>query len=229
MSTPVKHQGRALAAAAAMLSKAMVVVIFLVALFSFLWPKSFLLAALVAFLGLVFAIFVLWFFRDPNPMVPKEPGLVVAPGHGKVDVIDELEEPTVMGGRCKRVSIFLSVFDVHVQQAPAAGVVTHVQHIPGQFLNALKTESAAHNENVLIGLKTQEPGEPMIGIRLIAGLIARRILPWVQKGESIQRGERISLIQFGSRVDLYLPLNAEITAKLGEHVRGGETVLARLK
>jgi|GEM_PF-101945 len=225
----VKHQGRALGAAAAMLSKAVLGVIFLTAFFSFIWPKSFLLAALVAFVGLVFALFTLWFFRDPNPKVPTEPGLIVAPGHGKVDVIDESVESTVMGGRCRRISIFLSVFDVHVQQAPVAGAVTLVQHTPGKFLNALQTESAAHNENVLIGLRASEPGNPMIGVRLIAGLIARRILPWLTPAETVKRGERISLIQFGSRVDLYLPMNAEITVQLGQHVRGGETVLARIK
>lgn len=212
-----------------MLAKAVLLVIFLTAFFSLVWPKSFLLAALIAFLGFVFALFTLWFFRDPNPRVPTQPGVVVAPGHGKLDVIDELEEMTVMGGRCRRLSIFLSVFDIHVQQAPVAGTVTLVKHNPGQFLNALKTESAAHNENVLIGLRTTDTGHPMVGVRLLAGLIARRILPWLVPGETVARGERISLIQFGSRVDLYLPLSAEITVQVGQRVRGGETVVARLK
>ena len=211
-----------------MVARAVIVVIFLTALFSFLWPKSLALAAFVVFLGLGFTLFTIYFFRDPNPAVPTGSGVVVAPGHGKVDVVDELDEPTVMGGRCRRVSIFLSVFDVHVQQAPVAAEVTHVQHRPGKFLNALKTESAAHNENVLIGLRAADPAGTLIGVRLIAGLIARRILPWVQTGETIARGERISLIQFGSRVDLYLPLTAEITVRLGQHVKGGETVVARL-
>jgi phosphatidylserine decarboxylase len=212
-----------------MLAKAVLLVIFLTAFFSLVWPKSFFLAALVAFVGFVFALFTLWFFRDPNPQVPTEAGVVVAPGHGKLDVIDELEEMSVMGGRCRRLSIFLSVFDVHVQQAPVAGTVTLVKHNPGQFLNALKTESATHNENVLIGLRTTQAGGPMIGVRLLAGLIARRILPWLTPGETVAQGERISLIQFGSRVDLYLPLSAEITVQLGQRVRGGETVVARLK
>lgn len=212
-----------------MLAKAVLLVIFLTAFFSLVWPRSFLLAALVAFLGFVFALFTLWFFRDPNPRVPTQSGVVVAPGHGKLDVIDEVEELTVMGGRCRRLSIFLSVFDVHVQQAPVTGTVTLVKHNPGQFLNALKTESATHNENVLIGLRTTEAGNPMIGVRLLAGLIARRILPWLTPGEAVARGERISLIQFGSRVDLYLPLSAEITVQVGQRVCGGETVVARLK
>ncbi|HAB19154.1 MAG TPA: phosphatidylserine decarboxylase [Verrucomicrobiota bacterium] len=225
----MKHQGKALGAAVAMLSKVVIGVIFLSGMFSLVWPKSFALAALVAFLGLLFAVFTLWFFRDPNPQVPAEPGLVIAPAHGKVDVIDELDEPAVMGGRCRRISIFLSVFDVHVQQAPIAGTVTHLQHTPGKYLNALNTDSAAHNENVLIGLRAGEASAPMIGVRLIAGLIARRILPWLTLGETVARGERISLIQFGSRVDLYLPLSSEILVKLGQPTRGGETIVARLK
>jgi phosphatidylserine decarboxylase len=224
----VKHQGKALGAAAAMVSRAVLVVIFLTAFLSFVWPKSFWVAAGVAFLGLVFTLFTLYFFRDPNPRVPTEPGLVVAPGHGKVDVVDELDEPTVMRGRCRRISIFLSVFDVHVQQAPVAGEVTLVRQNPGQFLNALKTESATHNENVLIGLRASDPAGTLVGVRLIAGLIARRIIPWLQTGETVLRGERISLIQFGSRVDLYLPMNAEIRISVGQRVVGGETVLARL-
>lgn len=211
-----------------MLSKAVLLCLFLAAFFSLAWPKSLGLAALVVFLGFIFGIFVLWFFRDPNPRVPSEERVVVSPAHGKVDVIDELEEPDVMGGRCKRISIFLSVFDVHVQNSPVSGTVNYLRHTPGKFLNALNTDSASHNENVLVGFQLKEPADGRVGIRLIAGLIARRIIPWVQKGEPIPRGERISLIQFGSRVDVYLPLTARIEVQLGQRVRGGETVVARL-
>jgi len=224
----VKHQGKALSAAAAMLSKSVLLCLFLAAFFSLAWPKSLGLAALVVFLGFVFGVFVLWFFRDPNPKVPSEDGVVVSPAHGKVDVIDELEEPEVMGGRCRRISIFLSVFDVHVQNSPVAGTVNHLKHTSGKFLNALNTESAAHNENVLVGFQLPGAQGGRVGIRLIAGLIARRIIPWIQTGESVARGERISLIQFGSRVDVYLPLSAKIEVQLGQRVRGGETVVARL-
>ena len=211
-----------------MLGKTLMVVVVLAGTTAFLWPKSYLAAAAISGLGLIFSLFTLWFFRDPDPVVPADSRLVVAPGHGKVDVIDETDEANVMGGRCRRVSIFLSVFDVHVQQSPVAGRVTYLRHTPGLFLNALKTESAAHNENVLIGLETTAPAGVKIGVRLITGLIARRIIPWVQTGEEIAKGERISLIQFGSRVNLYLPLNAEISVKLGDRVVGGETVVAKL-
>lgn len=224
----MKHKGKALNAAAAMLGKAVMVVILSASTAAFLWPKNFLLAASFCGLGLIFAVFTLWFFRDPDPRVPADLRLVVAPGHGKVDVIDETDEPNVMGGRCRRISIFLSVFDVHVQQSPVAGQVTYLKHTPGLFLNALKTESAAHNENVLIGFNSASPAGAKVGVRLITGLIARRIIPWVQPGDDMAKGERIALIQFGSRVNLYLPLNSELTVKLGDRVVGGETVVARI-
>ena len=143
-----------------------------------------------------------------------------------MDVIDTTTEPEFMGGECQRISIFLSVIDVHVQNAPVTGRVAFFKHTPGQYLNAMKTESAQFNENVLIGFDSAEPRGEKIGVRLIAGLIARRIVPWVTENDAVQRGERISLIQFGSRVDVYLPLRAKIKVKLGDRVVGGETVIA---
>ena len=174
----------------------------------------------------LFVGFTLYFFRDPNPVVPGGANLVVSPGHGKVDVIDTTAEPDFMGGECRRVSIFLSVFDVHVQNAPVTGRVALFKHTPGKYLNAMRTDSAKFNENVLIGINAGEPSGEKIGVRLIAGLIARRIVPWVAQNDDLQRGDRISLIQFGSRVDLYLPLRAKIRVKLGDRVVGGETVIA---
>ncbi len=227
----VRHKGKALAAAAAILGKVVLVVIFLVALVSFVWPKGtvgFGLAALLCGLGMVVAVFTLFFFRDPDARVPSGAGLVVAPAHGTVDVIDETEEPEVMQGRCRRISIFLSVFNVHVQQAPVAGEVTLVRHTPGKFLSAMRADSAQFNENVLIGFRTGEPAGIRVGVRLIAGLIARRIVPWLEPGESVAKGERMAMIQFGSRANLYLPPGAEITVKLGDRVVGGTTVLAKL-
>lgn len=183
-------------------------------------------AGTLVFLWVLFAIFTLYFFRDPIPKVPNAANAIVAPAHGKVDVIDETTEPEFIGGPCKRVSIFLSVFDVHIQQAPIAGRVAYQQYHPGKFLNALSTESALHNENVLLGFESSEsPGEK-IGVRLLAGLIARRIIPWVTTGDTVSRGERISLIQFGSRVDIYLPLTAKVAVQLGDRVVGGETIVA---
>lgn len=177
-------------------------------------------------LWLAFSLFTLYFFRDPAPQVPMGANLVIAPGHGKIDVIDTTNEPSFMNGECQRVSMFLSVFDIHVQNAPVTGKVAFFKYTMGQFLNALRTESATHNENVLLGFETTEPRGQKVGVRLIAGVIARRIVPFVQQGEEVARGDRISLIQFGSRADVYLPANAKIKVKLGDHVVGGETVLA---
>jgi phosphatidylserine decarboxylase len=177
-------------------------------------------------LWLVFSLFTVYFFRDPSPRVPMGANLVVSPGHGKIDVIDTTTEPSFMGGECQRVSMFLSVFDVHVQNAPVTGKVAFFKYTMGQFLNALRTESAIHNENVLLGFETSEPRGQKVGVRLIAGVIARRIVPFVQQGDEVARGDRISLIQFGSRADVYLPANAKIKVKLGDHVVGGETALA---
>jgi phosphatidylserine decarboxylase len=174
----------------------------------------------------IFALFTFYFFRDPNARVPAGPGLVVSPGHGKVDVIDTLTEPQFMGGECQRISMFLSVVNVHVQNAPVSGTVSFLKYTEGQFLNAMKTECATCNENVYIGIESSDPPNEKIGVKLIAGVIARRIVPFVEAGDVIARGDRISLIQFGSRVDVYLPHSARIKVKLGDRVVGGETLLA---
>jgi len=190
---------------------------------------TFILGIVGALVGLwvLFALFTFYFFRDPNPLVPGGKNLVIAPGHGKVDAIDTTTEPDFMGGECQRISIFLSVLNIHVQNSPVTARVAYFKHTPGQYLNALNADSAKFNENVLIGLESAEPSGEKVGVRLIAGLIARRIVPWVRENDAIQRGERISLIQFGSRVDVYLSRNAKITVPLGAKVVGGETVLAQ--
>ncbi len=174
----------------------------------------------------VFVLFTLYFFRDPNPNVPSGTNLIVSPAHGKVDIIDQVTEARFMGGPCQRISIFLSVIDVHVQNAPVSGKLVFYKYTVGQFLSALKTESAEHNENLLMGIESSERSGAKIGVRLIAGVLARRIVPFVSEGDVTVRGERISLIQFGSRTDLYLPLSAKIKIKLGDRVKGGETVMA---
>jgi phosphatidylserine decarboxylase len=174
----------------------------------------------------LFALFTLYFFRDPTPRLPAGANLVLAPAHGKVDLIGTTTEPEFMGGDCRRVSIFLSVIDVHVQNAPVSGKVVWHKYTTGQFLNALKAESAIHNENLLLGFEATEPRGQKVGVRLIAGVIARRIVSFVQQGDEVARGDRIGLIQFGSRVDVYLPRDAKIKVKLDDHVVAGETVLA---
>jgi phosphatidylserine decarboxylase len=225
----VKHSGKALFAALKMAgwSGAAVLALLAAAFLGKVIGSVVLESSAVLFgLWILFALFTLYFFRDPDPMVPTGKNLVIAPGHGKVDAIDTTTEPDFMGGECQRVSIFLSVIDIHVQNAPVTARVAFFKHTPGQYLNALNADSAKFNENVLLGLESVEPLGEKIGVRLIAGLIARRIVPWVAQNDPVQRGERISLIQFGSRVDVYLSRNAKIKVKLGDKVIGGETVIA---
>ncbi|HOX01529.1 MAG TPA: phosphatidylserine decarboxylase [Candidatus Paceibacterota bacterium] len=185
------------------------------------------LAASVMFaLWIVLAGFTLFFFRDPDPAVPGAPGAILSPAHGRVDVVDEIDETEFLGGRCRRISMFMSPLDVHVQKAPLSARVVYVRHHPGVFLAATQLESAARNENVMIGLESVEHPGLRIGVRLVAGVLARRIVPWIQEGETVARGERISLIQFGSRCEVYLPLNLPLEVKLGDRVRGGESIVA---
>ena len=143
-----------------------------------------------------------------------------------MDLIDETTEPELMGGPCQRISIFLSIFNVHVQKSPVTGKIVFFKHCPGKFLSATRSDCSAHNENVLLGLEPVDYPDRKIGLRLIAGLIARRIITWVELGEKVSRSERISLIQYGSRCDLYLPRGVKIHVKLGAKVKGGETIVA---
>ncbi len=229
----MKHSGKATKAALKIILFTLIVVVAIWIIGAFLMTAAALIAAVavaifpvVMVVWFVFALFTFYIFRDPTARVPAGANLVVSPGHGKIDAIGTTTEPTFMGGECQRISMFLSVFDVHIQNAPVGGKLALLKYTPGQFLNALKADSAVHNENVLIGFEASEPAGQKVGIRLIAGVLARRIVPFAQEGEVVARGERISLIQFGSRVDVYLPAAAKIKVKLGDKVVGGETVLA---
>jgi len=226
----MKHSGKARKAAFKLIILTFIVGFVIWALMAFGSLITAILSAIAVpallIIWVVFSIFTLYFFRDPNARVPAGTNLILSPGHGKVDVIDTVNEPLFMGGECQRVSIFLSVFDVHVQNAPVTGKVAFFKYSLGEFLNALRTESATHNENVLLGFETTEPPSQKIGVRLIAGVIARRIVPFIEQGDEVTRGERISLIQFGSRADVYLPMTAIVKVKLGDHVVGGESILA---
>ena len=227
----MKHSGKALAAALKLIGLSGAAVAVLLALVWLAMPAGKAVAVVAGAVGglwLLFVAFTFYFFRDPDATVPAGSQLVLAPGHGKVDTIDLITEPEFMGGECQRISIFLSIFDVHVQNAPLTGRIAFFKHSPGQYLNAMRADSAKFNENVLIGLDAAEPAAAKIGVRLIAGLIARRIVPWVSVDTSVQRGDRISLIQFGSRAEVYLPKNAKIKVQLGDRVAGGESILAEL-
>ena len=227
----MKHSGKAAQSALKLIGLSLGAVLLLIAV---AWLGKIIggfivgLAGTLLLLWVLFVVFTFYFFRDPDPSVPTGKNLVLAPGHGKVDTIDTTTEKDFMGGECQRISIFLSVFDVHVQNSPVLGRIAYFKHSPGQYLNAMRADCADFNENVLIGIESAEPMGAKVGVRLIAGLIARRIVPWVAQNEIVQRGERISLIQFGSRVNVYLPMNAKISVKLGDRVVGGNSILAEL-
>ena len=184
------------------------------------------MASTLVMLWILFAVFTLYFFRDPEPQAPSDRAAIVSPAHGTVDVLDETAEAEFMGGPCKRISIFLSVFNVHVQRAPVSGKIVFQKHTPGQFVSATRSDCGSFNENVLLGFAPVEFPDRKIGVRLVAGLIARRIIVWAGAGETVPRSERISLIQFGSRADVYLPLRAKVHCQLGDKVKGGETIIA---
>ena len=225
----MKHSGKALRAAGKLIFWTLVLLLALMAagyLAIFVGGLIAALTTVLIALWILFAVFTLFFFRDPDPAMPGIPNAIVSPAHGKVDLIDETSEPEFMGGPCKRISIFLSVFDVHVQKAPISGKIAYFKHCPGKFLSATRTDCSEHNENVLIGFESSDYPGQKIAVRLIAGLIARRIVTWASAGETVPRSERISLIQYGSRCDLYLPPSVKIHVKLGAKVKGGEMIVA---
>ena len=229
----MKHTGRARTAAFKMIVWTLVVVAVVWAVGAFIVAGAAVIAAVAIALTpflfvfwVVFAFFTLYFFRDPTARVPSGTKLVVSPAHAKVDAIETVTEPQFMQGECQRISMFLSVLDVHVQNAPVSGKLTFMKYTEGEFLNAMKSESAEHNENVLLGFGAAEPKNNRVGVRLIAGVLARRIVPFIKEGDEVERGDRISLIQFGSRADVYLPLSAKIQVKLGDKLVGGESVIA---
>ena len=167
------------------------------------------------------AAFVFYFFRDPERVIPAEPGAVVSPADGRVVVVTEEE---YAGRPGKRVSIFLAIWNVHVNRSPATGTITNMEYRPGKFLAAMRERASVENEQNVFTLST-EAGEMVF--KQIAGLIARRVVSWKKPGDRVMRGERIGLVRFGSRADVWVPKAAEILVKLGENVKGGSSMLAR--
>lgn len=167
------------------------------------------------------AAFIFSFFRDPDRTVPSDPDAVVSPGDGRVVVITDEENAGRPG---TRISIFLAVWNVHVNRTPMSGTITKVDYRPGKFMAAWDPKASTQNEQNIFTLATHG-GD--IEFKQIAGLIARRVVSWKRSGESVVRGERIGLVRFGSRVDIWLPREAQISVKVGETVHGGSSVLAR--
>jgi phosphatidylserine decarboxylase len=174
---------------------------------------------------------IAWFFRDPRRTVPAEPGLVVAPADGKVVSIQETDYDEFIGGPAVTIGIFLSIFNVHINRSPLEARVLGLTYRPGKFLNALRPESARENEALDVRLEEiQWPHRP-VRVTQIAGAIARRIVCWVGPGEPLRRGEKFGMIKLGSRTELTLPHEAglQIVTRLGQKVKAGTTVLARLQ
>ena len=173
------------------------------------------------------ALFTAWFFRNPARVVPQGLGLVVAPGDGTVIAIEEEFESRFLKDRSVRLTIFLNVFDVHVNRIPCEGVVEDIQYQPGAFLVASKPEATLKNEQNALFLRTAQ-GAKVLCVQ-VAGLIARRIVCWLSPGDRVMRGERFGLIRFGSRMDTYLPLGTELRVAVGDRVKGGETIVGVLR
>ena len=180
---------------------------------------------LLAFLLTVIALWVAYFFRDPERTGERGDTLVIAPADGRIVHLTEVDEPSFVQGKALRISIFMNVFNVHVNRYPVSGTVEYVHYNPGKFLNAAVEKSSLENEQMSVGLVS---GAHRILVRQIAGLIARRIVTYSKVGDSVRQGERFGLIRFGSRVDVFVPVNSKIRVKIGEATMSGTTVLAEL-
>lgn len=181
------------------------------------------IAPLLAVIPILLAVFCLWFFRDPEREIPTTPGAVVSPADGKVTSVTTI---SVNGVPRTSISIFLNVFNVHVNRSPAAGIITDFEYRRGKYLNAMDPASAELNEQSICTLTTDD-GQVVV-FKQIAGLIARRIIFRPKKGDRLERGERFGLIKFGSRCDVIMPADAQVKVAVGEHVRCGSTTLAIL-
>ena len=180
---------------------------------------------LLAFVLTVVALWVAYFFRDPERAGPRGENLVISGADGKVVMITEVDEPLYIHGPALRVSIFLNIFNVHVNRYPVGGVVELVQYSPGRFFDARNPRASMENEQMSVGIKT---GSRRILVRQIAGLIARRLVTYSRQGESVEQGSRMGLMQFGSRMDIFLPPGTAMKVSLGEAVVAGQTVIAEL-
>jgi len=180
---------------------------------------------LAAFVLLLLALWVAYFFRDPERVGDRGASLVVSPADGKLIMITEVDEPSFVQGRPIRLSIFMNVFNVHVNRYPVDGVVKYIHYNKGKFFNASAEKSSLENEQMSVGIET---GGHRVLVRQIAGLIARRIVTYSKLGETVRQGDRMGIIRFGSRVDLFLPPGSTVRAKLGDVTTAGVTILGEL-
>lgn len=175
----------------------------------------------------VVSLWVFWFFRDPERAIPEGDSSVVSPADGRVVEIAEIKEDRFTKEPMTRVSIFLNIFNVHVNRVPCSGIVKKILYRPGQFLAASQSAASDSNEQNAVFV-VRDDGRAVVFVQ-IAGLIARRIVSWIAEGERVGKGDRFGMIRFGSRADLFLPKDFEIRVRVGETVRGGETIIGELK
>lgn len=174
---------------------------------------------------ILLAVWVAYFFRDPERKGERGPRLAIAPADGKVVQVMEVDEPAFVHGRALKISIFMNVFSVHVNRYPVSGRVTYTHYNPGKFLNAAVDKASLENEMSSVGI---ESGAHRVLVRQIAGLVARRIVTYSRPGDQVEQGERFGIIRFGSRVDIYLPAGSTPRVRIGEHTVAGTTVIAEL-
>ena len=199
---------------------AAVVVVFALALAFRSWPLW-----VAGIIVLVVAIWIAYFFRDPERMGPRGDRLVIAPADGRVVMITPVDEPDFVHGRAIRISIFMNIFNVHVNRYPVNGTVAYEHYNPGKFLNAAAEKASLENEQMSVGIAGSSH---KVLVRQIAGLVARRIVTYAKSGDAAVQGERMGIIRFGSRVDVFVPPDATIRARVGERPVAGVTVLAEL-
>jgi phosphatidylserine decarboxylase len=192
-------------------------------IFFLVWPP-------LAWVCVVAALYIAYFFRDPDRVTPQREGLIIAPADGRIAAIETVQPPTEMGlgsDQRVRISTFLSVLDVHITRAPVSGRIVRSIYVPGSFLNAADDKASDENERRVMIIQKTDGTE--IGVVQIAGLVARRIVPFLHEGDSVGVGERLGLIRFGSRVDVYLPVGKHALVSVGQTATAGETVLADLQ
>ncbi len=191
------------------------------------WYVGGLWKPLLMVVALLLSGFVFFFFRDPERQPPPDADtLILAPADGKVILIEEVDEPLYLKGKARQISIFLSPLDVHVNRIPVTGVVEYVEYVPGDYLVAWHPKSSELNERSIIGV--HHPSCRKVLFKQIAGFLARRIVFHVQKGDTVRAGERFGIVKFGSRMDVLFPLDVEVLVQVGDRVKAGESVLARI-
>ncbi|HLV25076.1 MAG TPA: phosphatidylserine decarboxylase family protein [Gemmatimonadales bacterium] len=196
-----------------------------IAAVAFAASRGSVLSWLAALLFVILAVWVAYFFRDPERTGERGDSLVVSPADGRIVMITEVDEPAFLKGRALRVSVFMNVFNVHVNRYPVGGTVRYVQYNAGRFFNAAADKASLENEQSSVGI---ESGRAQVLVRQIAGLVARRIVTYSKVGDVVTQGDRMGLIRFGSRMDVFVPVGSIVKVAIGQNVEAGVTVLAEL-